>query len=93
MPAPPQPAEKNRKNSFINFADNLALFPHNHRISPDPGIDPWRHLLGPPLRALGICLGMRATQMNWRLYKMRSFRIKYLQKQAPRNPFAMTYLA
>jgi hypothetical protein len=32
-----QPAENTRKKLFAGFADNYALFPHNHRIAPNPG--------------------------------------------------------
>ena len=90
---PPQPAENTRKKLFTRFADNFALFPHNHCISPNPGIRFWRCLLFPIWRTLRTSLSMQGSRMNWHLYKMRFFRITDLEKYQPRNPFAMTYMA
>jgi len=92
-PASPQPAENTRKKLFINFADNFAHFPHNHYISPNPGIPFWRRLLFRVWGRLELPGRSRDLQSNDDFKRCRPFRISDLQKQAPRNSFTLMTLA
>jgi hypothetical protein len=62
------------------FADNSALFPHNHGRNPDPVIEHWRRLLGPireppPQNAWNIPLRKKALKWIEDFTGTRLFRI------------------